>query len=142
MCQALFFCYFILYLVEIFLFSWSPVAFKFFRKNCFFRPKISESWGKNFAMYCNAPRNDFNSLHDIGGFNCNKVFIFSLFSFVPCSVISCHSQMLSLKKKLDFFSLVLYPSSWSFFNILIIFSWCLSLSSLVTITISSIHTGV
>ena len=93
----------------------------FFWRSCHIRSIFSESWRRNFAKFWFAPRIIFRSLLDLGGFNCTKTFIFSLFSFNPRSVISYPSQIVSLRKISVFFSLDLYPASSTFPSIVNIF---------------------
>ena len=114
----------------------------FFRSSCLIRSVFSENWVVNFARYCLAPRKDFIFLDDIGQYNCNIAFIFSFFRFIPYSVISYPSQLVSSRKISGFFLLALYPASWICFNFMKSVSRCLSLSPLVTVIISSSHTDV
>ena len=71
-------------------FSFPSVQFHsdFFPSSCLIRLVFFESMRKNFALYCIPPRNDFNSVHDVGGLNCNIAYIFSFFGFIPWSDIS------------------------------------------------------
>ena len=94
--------------------SLSVQFYSFFWSACLIWSDLSENSGINFAMYCIALTNDFTSLHDFGGFNCNIAFNFSLFGFVPCTFVLCSSQKISLRKNSDFFSFALYLASWSF----------------------------
>ena len=65
-----------------------------------------------FAIFSIVRRNDFNSLLDVDGLNCNMAVIFSSFSFIPYSFISCLSQVVFLRRESNF--PVLYPESWIF----------------------------
>ena len=69
-----------------------------------------ESMSNTFAMFCTAPRNDFRSLLDVGGFKNWMILIFSAFVVIPFSLISCSSQEFSCKMNSVFLSFALYPS--------------------------------
>ena len=47
------------------------------------RSVFSECVGTIFAMFCIAPRNDFNSVLDVGGFICRMDLLFYLLVFRP-----------------------------------------------------------
>ena len=126
-------------------FGFGPVPLPNFLQSSYLVWSVfKENLGIKFAMCCFVPQNDFNSLYDVDDFNCNIVFIFSLFAFTLCSFISRSGQMVSLRKNLAFLSLALYPSSCKCFSNLNNFSWCLSLPPFVTtrLVISSSHTVV
>ena len=90
--------------------------FDFFRSSHLIQLVFSESLGIIFAMYFIAPRNDFSSLHDVGDFNCNMVFILLLF----CSVFGylVYQPNGFVDKKFGSFLACLYLVSWSCFVIL------------------------
>ena len=64
----------------------------FFLNSVFSRSVRSESFGRNFATFCIAPRNDFNSFVFSGGFNRSIASTFSSFDLIPFSSISCPSH--------------------------------------------------
>ena len=80
----------------------------FFRSSCLIRSIFSESLGRIFAIFCFAPSNYFSSLLDVGDFNVVWLEFFFLSGIILCWFISCHSQVVSLRKAANFFSLALY----------------------------------
>ena len=58
---------------------------------------FSESYGRNFATYCIAPRNDFNYFLLFGDFNLNNASTFSSFGF-PFSANPCPSYFACFMK--------------------------------------------
>ena len=132
----------------VFLYRWNSLAlFRsssiliFFQSVCLLQSVLAESLDTNFAIYCIATRSGFISLHDVHDSKCKIAFIISFFGFFPRSVISSPSQRVSLREVSDFFSLALYPASWSCLSILNYFSRFLSLSPLVATIISCSQTG-
>ena len=103
---------------------------------------LSESLSRNFAIFCIAPRNDFSSSLDVGGFNSKTTFIFFLFASFPCSFFFVSQPGFFQEKISDLFSVALYPAFWSFSSIEKIFFQLIFLSFLAATIISSSHMGV
>ena len=70
---------------------------QFSQSVCLFR-----NFGRIFAIYCIAPRNDFRSFVFSGGFSFSIASTFSSFGFIPFSFISCSSHFVSFMKNSDF----------------------------------------
>ena len=114
----------------------------FFFNSFLSRSICSKSFGRNFAIYCIAPRNDFRSFVFSGGFNLSLASTFSSFGFIPFSFISCPSHFVSFKKNSDFFLLARNPAFSNLSRTLnSFFSWSCLLPR-VTMIMSSNHAGV
>ena len=113
----------------------------FFRNSCLLQLVVSESVGKEIAIYRIAPRNDFSSSFDIGGFNCKiaSIFTFRFYSMFGSFVFqpSCFFE--------EKFGLFLTCSVSGFLKFLEYYENFPSMFffvHLVTTIISSIHMGV
>ena len=102
----------------------------------------SESFGKNFAMYCIAPRNDFSSFLSSDGFSFNMASLLSSFGLIPFSSISCPSHLFRFKKNSNFLLLALYLAFSSLFKMSNSFFSSSCLFSRVTTILSSSQAGV
>ena len=92
---------------------------------------FSNSLALNFATFCFALRNDFNSMLEVSGFICKRAFLFCIFRFTQCSFFSCPSQVVSLRKNSDSLPLALCRAFWSFSSMVSIFFRCHPLSRLL-----------
>ena len=100
----------------------------FFLSNFLSGSVYSEYFGKNLAMYCVAPRNDFNFFVFFSGFNYIISSNFSSFGFILSPSISCQSHFVLFMKSSDFFLLARYPifpSLISTSKFFLVFFFCL-----------------
>ena len=105
-------------LVTIKSFSSLSIQFRtnFFWSSCLIRSVFYRSSGRKFAIYYFASGKFFlNSLFDVGGSNCKRSLIFSLFDFVRSLDFSCRKQFVS-RKRIHKLSQLLYLASCSFWN--------------------------
>ena len=114
----------------------------FFFNNFLSLSVFSDSFGRTFARYCIAPRNDFNSFVLFGDFNFCIASTFSSFGFIPFSSISCPSHFVCFKKNSDFLLLARYPVFSSLDSTSNNFFSCSCLFPRVNTIMSSSHAGV
>ena len=122
--------------------SSSHVHGSFFLSNFLSLSVFSESFGRNFAKYCNAPRNDFSSFVLFGDFSFCMASTFSSFGFIPFSSISYPSHLVCFRKNSDFLLLARYPAFSSLDRTSNSFFSCSCLFPRVTTMMSSSHAGV